>query len=254
MGYVFAAPPQPVVPVADSTDLFPVHRVYCVGRNYEEHAKEMGFSGREPPFFFAKPADAVLPVANGTTGEFPYPGQTSNLHHELEWVVAIGKRGRDIAAADALLVHLGLCGRARHDAPRPAGGDEEAGPSMGDRQGLRPCGADRADRAGEQDRHPHQGTHLADGQRRAAPGQRHREGHLERRRDDRASVEVLRARARRPDLHGHARGRGGRAARRPARGRRRRHRQARRSRSSDASQNSEHKNKGDRRQACSAQR
>ena len=101
MGYVFAAPPQPVVPVADSTDLFPVHRIYCVGRNYEEHAKEMGFSGREPPFFFAKPADAVLPVANGTTGEFPYPGQTSNLHHELEWVVAIGKRGRDIAAADA---------------------------------------------------------------------------------------------------------------------------------------------------------
>jgi len=101
MGYVFAAPPQPVVPVADSTDLFPVHRIYCVGRNYEEHAKEMGFSGREPPFFFAKPADAVLPVPNGATGEFPYPGLTSNLHHELEWVVAIGKRGRDIAAADA---------------------------------------------------------------------------------------------------------------------------------------------------------
>ena len=101
MGYVFAAPPQPVVPVADSTDLFPVHRIYCVGRNYEEHAKEMGFSGREPPFFFAKPADAVLPVPNGSAGEFPYPGLTSNLHHELEWVVAIGKRGRDIAAADA---------------------------------------------------------------------------------------------------------------------------------------------------------
>ena len=101
MGYVFAAPPQPVVPVVDSTDLFPVHRIYCVGRNYEEHAKEMGFSGREPPFFFAKPADAALPVANGATGEFPYPGLTSNLHHELEWVVAIGKRGRDIKAADA---------------------------------------------------------------------------------------------------------------------------------------------------------
>jgi len=101
MGYVFAAPPQPVVPVVDSTDLFPVHRIYCVGRNYEEHAKEMGFSGREPPFFFAKPADAVLPVPNGATGEFPYPGQTNNLHHEFEWVVAIGKRGRDIAAADA---------------------------------------------------------------------------------------------------------------------------------------------------------
>ena len=62
MAYVFAAPPQVVVPVAGSTDVFPVHRIYCVGRNYEEHAKEMGFSGREPPFFFAKPADAVLPV------------------------------------------------------------------------------------------------------------------------------------------------------------------------------------------------
>jgi len=102
MGYVFAAPAQPVVPVAGSTDLFPVHRVYCVGRNYEEHAKEMGFSGREPPFFFSKPADAVLCVSEGATGEMPYPSETSNLHHEMEFVVAIGKRGRRIAAADAL--------------------------------------------------------------------------------------------------------------------------------------------------------
>jgi fumarylpyruvate hydrolase len=101
MGYVFAAPPQAVVPVIGSTDLFPVHRVYCVGRNYEEHAKEMGFSGREPPFFFAKPADALLPVADGTIGVMPYPPATQNLHHELEWVVAIGQGGHDIAAADA---------------------------------------------------------------------------------------------------------------------------------------------------------
>lgn len=100
MAYVFAAPPQPAVPVAGSGDLFPVHRVYCVGRNYEEHAKEMGFSGREPPFFFAKPADALLPVPDGT-GEMPYPPETANLHHEIELVVAIGKRGRRIAAADA---------------------------------------------------------------------------------------------------------------------------------------------------------
>jgi fumarylpyruvate hydrolase len=100
MAYVFAAPPQVVVPVAGTTDLFPVHRVYCVGRNYEEHAKEMGFSGREPPFFFAKPADALLPVAEGTA-EMPYPPATSNLHHEMELVVAIGRRGRRIAAADA---------------------------------------------------------------------------------------------------------------------------------------------------------
>ena len=101
MGYVFAAPPQSVVPVVGTTDLFPVHRIYCVGRNYEEHAKEMGFSGLEPPFFFAKPADAVLTVTDGATGEMPYPSATSNLHHEMELVVAIGKRGANVAALDA---------------------------------------------------------------------------------------------------------------------------------------------------------
>lgn len=101
MGYVFAAPPQAVVPVQGTSDLFPVHRIYCVGRNYAEHAKEMGFSGREPPFFFAKPADAVLPVPEGETGELPYPPATKDLHHEMELVVAIGKRGANIAAADA---------------------------------------------------------------------------------------------------------------------------------------------------------
>jgi fumarylpyruvate hydrolase len=101
MGYVFAAPPQAVVPVAGTTDLFPLHRIYCVGRNYEAHAQEMGFSGREPPFFFAKPADAVLPVPEGSTGEMPYPPATRDLHHEMELVVAIGKRGANVTAADA---------------------------------------------------------------------------------------------------------------------------------------------------------
>lgn len=102
MGYAFAAPAQAVVPIDDSTDLFPVHRIYCVGRNYADHAKEMGFSGREAPFFFTKPADAVLPVAFGATGEMPYPGATGNLHHEIELVVAIGRGGRDISAAEAV--------------------------------------------------------------------------------------------------------------------------------------------------------
>ena len=101
MGYVFAAPAQAVVPIDGSTDLFPVHRIYCVGRNYADHAKEMGFSEREPPFFFSKPPDAVLPVPAGSTGEMPYPGETTNLHHEIELVVAIGKGGRNITAADA---------------------------------------------------------------------------------------------------------------------------------------------------------
>lgn len=99
----FVFPPQTAtVPVAGSNTLFPVHRIYCVGRNYVEHAKEMGATGREAPFFFMKPADAVLPVPHGTTAEMPYPGMTNDLHHEIELVVAIGKGGSNIAAADAL--------------------------------------------------------------------------------------------------------------------------------------------------------
>ncbi len=102
MRYVF--PPAPVVsvPVLGSDDRFPVHRIYCVGRNYEEHAKEMGFTGREPPFFFLKPADALVVVNAGDTGTLPYPSLTANLHHEIELVVAIGTGGQNIAAADAL--------------------------------------------------------------------------------------------------------------------------------------------------------
>ena len=102
MSYVF--PPAPVVsvPVVGSGERFPVHRIYCVGRNYEEHAKEMGFTGREPPFFFLKPADAIVVVNAGETGQLPYPSLTANLHHEIELVVAIGKGGKNIAAADAL--------------------------------------------------------------------------------------------------------------------------------------------------------
>ena len=102
MAYVFTPPPTVAVPVLGSALLFPVHRIYCVGRNYEEHAKEMGFSGREPPFFFMKPADAVLVVQPGEIGHLPYPSLTRNLHHEIELVVAIGKGGKNIAAADAL--------------------------------------------------------------------------------------------------------------------------------------------------------
>lgn len=101
MHYAFT-PRIPAVPVAGSNELFPVHRIYCVGRNYTEHAKEMGGTGREAPFFFMKPADAVLPVPHDAIGEMPYPDMTSDLHHEIELVVAIGKGGKNIAAADAL--------------------------------------------------------------------------------------------------------------------------------------------------------
>ncbi len=102
MSTVFPPAPVATVPVVGRSERFPVHRIYCVGRNYEEHAKEMGFTGREPPFFFMKPADAVLPVEAGQTGQMPYPSLTGNLHHEIELVVAIGKGGRAIAAANAL--------------------------------------------------------------------------------------------------------------------------------------------------------
>jgi fumarylpyruvate hydrolase len=87
--------------VVGTADRFPVRRVWCVGRNYVEHAKEMGFTGREPPFFFAKPADALVIVPDGQTGDMPYPPGTEDLHHEIELVVAIGRGGRNIAAADA---------------------------------------------------------------------------------------------------------------------------------------------------------
>lgn len=101
MSYVFNPAPVKAVPVKGRTEQFPVRRVYCVGRNYVEHAKEMGFTGREAPFFFLKPADAVVVVPEGTTGTMAYPSLTNDLHHEIELVVAIGKGGKNIPAADA---------------------------------------------------------------------------------------------------------------------------------------------------------
>ena len=88
------------LPVAGGAQ-YPVHRIYCVGRNYADHAVEMGFTGREPPFFFMKPADALVPVADGETGAMDYPSLTTNLHHEIELVVAIGKGGSRIKASAA---------------------------------------------------------------------------------------------------------------------------------------------------------
>ena len=101
MSFVFDPSPVVCLPVVGQEDRFPVHRVYCVGRNYEEHAKEMGFTGREPPFFFLKPTDSLVVVDAGQTGRMPYPSVTKNLHHEIELVVAIGLGGKNIAAADA---------------------------------------------------------------------------------------------------------------------------------------------------------
>lgn len=109
MSYLFTPPATVSLPVLGRSERFPVRRVYCVGRNYEDHAKEMGFTGREPPFFFLKPADALLVVPAGETGSMPYPSLTTNLHHEVELVAAIGVGGRDIRASDAM-THV--CGYA----------------------------------------------------------------------------------------------------------------------------------------------
>jgi fumarylpyruvate hydrolase len=94
--YVF--PPEPVVavPVAGSEAFFPVRRIYCVGRNYVAHAKEMGADLREPPFFFCKPDNTIVVAPPGRTIEVAYPGLTSDYQHEIELVAAIGKAGRDI--------------------------------------------------------------------------------------------------------------------------------------------------------------
>lgn len=98
----YSFPPPPVVSVPVGADCrFPIHRIYCVGRNYAEHVKEMGHSGNAAPLFFLKPADAALVVQAGRIGELAYPGLTHELHHEIELVVAVGEGGRNITAAQA---------------------------------------------------------------------------------------------------------------------------------------------------------
>lgn len=102
MTYVFQPAAPTSLAIAGSDARFPVRRVYCVGRNYAAHAREMGFDpDREPPFFFCKPADAVVPVADGQTLELAYPAQTTNYHYEIELVAAIGKPGSNIPLEQA---------------------------------------------------------------------------------------------------------------------------------------------------------
>jgi len=96
--YAIDPPPQPALPIRGSDKLFPVHRIYCVGRNYAEHTREMGHDpSKEPPFFFQKNPDNIV-----TDGRFPYPPATSDVHFEVELVVALKSGGTNIRAADAL--------------------------------------------------------------------------------------------------------------------------------------------------------
>jgi len=136
------------IPIAGGNDLFPVRRIYCIGRNYAAHAREMGSDPtREPPFFFQKPTDAVQNVPIGATIDHPYPPLTRNYHYEIELVAAINKGGRNIAI-DRALEHVRLHGGPRHDAPRPAARDGRRKKAVGDRQELRSLGAARPAAAG----------------------------------------------------------------------------------------------------------
>ena len=99
MAYIITPPLIPTLPVRGSDDLFPIHRIYCVGRNYEAHAREMGYDpDRELPFFFQKNPDNIVP--NG--GDFPYPDKSIDVHFEMELVVALSRGGKDIKEIDAM--------------------------------------------------------------------------------------------------------------------------------------------------------
>ena len=99
MSYVIPPPPVTTLEVEGASARFPVHRIYCIGRNYADHAREMGHDpDREPPFFFMKPADSIVTDGN----DFPYPEKTEDVHHEMELVVALGSGGRNIPVKNAL--------------------------------------------------------------------------------------------------------------------------------------------------------
>lgn len=129
VAFAVPAPPRVSVPVAGRDDRFPVRRIYCVGRNYAAHAREMGGDAREPPFFFQKPTDAIVPSGSA----IGYPPATGNLHHEVELVLAIGRAGFEIAAADArqhvfgVAVGIDLTRRDLQYQARDAGRPWEAG-------------------------------------------------------------------------------------------------------------------------------
>ena len=119
---------QPMLPIVGTTEMFPVRRIYCVGRNYADHAREMGSDpNREPPFFFQKPSDAIQFVAPGTTADHPYPTLTKNYHYEIELVAALDKGGRNVAPEQALGLVFGYAvglDMTRRDLQR-AMGDEK---------------------------------------------------------------------------------------------------------------------------------
>ncbi len=131
----------PSISIAGSNDRFPVRRIFCVGQNYADHVREMGSDpDRQPPFFFSKPADSVTPTGQ----RLPFPSRTTNLHHEIELVVALGKAGADVDAADSRSMIFGYAAGidlTRRDLQTAA---RKQRPSLGSVQGLRSFGAGRS--------------------------------------------------------------------------------------------------------------
>jgi Fumarylacetoacetate (FAA) hydrolase family len=159
--YVFDPPTPPTVAVAGEVGRFPVRRIFCVGRNYAAHAREMGKDpDREPPFFFTKQADAV--VDSGAI--VPYPPETSDFQYEIELVVAIGREGFDVSREAALDLVFGY-GLGIDLTRRDAVGSEGQGASLGLGQGVRSVGAARAAAPYERRMAPGRGPYLARRQR-----------------------------------------------------------------------------------------
>ena len=160
----FLFPPAPPIaaPIRGRAARFPIRRIFCVGRNYEAHAREMGVAAdREAPFYFTKASEHYAP--SGST--IAYPPGTSNYHYEMELVVAIGKRRLSHRRSAGARPRVRLRLRTGHDAARSAGGRERKAAALGHRQRRRAVGGARRDRAGRGDRPPRAGTHRAARQR-----------------------------------------------------------------------------------------
>jgi fumarylpyruvate hydrolase len=211
MRYLFDPPLPASVPVAGRHEHFPVHRIYCVGRNYAEHAKEMGATPeRGTPMFFMKPADAL--VIDGA--DVPYPSGTTDLHHEVEMVVALQRGGRDIALADTLDHVYGLRRRPRPHASRSAGRRQGQRPSLGHAKGFDASAPISALRPAAEIGHPPSAQLSL-----AVNGVVRQQANIDtmifqRQRNHPRVVAAVRAGAGRSDLHRHAGRRSGAATRR----------------------------------------
>lgn len=200
MSYVFPPREIPSIEVDGTNARFPVHRIYCVGRNYLEHVREGGYDERDPPFFFAKPADMEAIVPSG--GVYPYPSRTSNVHFEIELVVAIGKGGADIPEEEArdhvygYAVGIDMTRRDLQSIAKKMGRPWEVA------KGYDPRCTLLEDRARESHRASRQRLNLAEAQRRDRSGRRPVTADLEGAGDYLVPLWSVHAHARRSDLHG----------------------------------------------------